>query len=158
MNSRLPGRPVDPFPFTSITPAPPPGEPKRSPWLLRITVIWLLLAALGYIALRRTANNPEPAEAAPHIAPAASVADIEDSLHHLDSVMDKTTIASASIRRVEVEVNRVLPVVEKNSLLVEKRRLESALAILDATRRDLEQGRQDLETVHSQLEEEKQKK
>ena len=78
----------------------------------------------------------------------------EDLLHHMDTVTEKLTEAATNIRRAQDQVARTLPSVERNYLLVEKRRLESVLGMTEAVRRDLEQGRQEAELIRNSLKKE----
>lgn len=95
---------------------------------------------------------PQPQVVSPVVVHSA---DTEELSHRLDAVMDKTAISAASLRRVEMQIVHSLPVVRENGLLVESRRMEAALAVIEAARKDLEQNRDNLERISSSIKEDK---
>jgi hypothetical protein len=124
--------------------------------LLRIFLFVWLLAGLAFAVIRFTGYGHQPAERARPAAPPGAADGGATLQRDLDAAMDRTAVAAASLRRAEEQIGRVLPAVERNTLLVEKRRLENALAVIEAARRDLEQNRLDMaamsDTIHSTLE------
>ncbi|HZP17924.1 MAG TPA: hypothetical protein VFB00_08170, partial [Terriglobales bacterium] len=78
----------------------------------------------------------------------------DDLLVHMEGVGVKLVTASANLHRAENQVSRSLPGVERNYLLVEKQRLESALASAEAARRDLEQTRQEFDLILNSMKKE----
>jgi hypothetical protein len=110
------------------------------------------MGGIAFLAVRLTGNKRQ-AEASPHAEQPITAGSAEDLVHHVDAVMEKTAIAGANLHRAEDQVNRALPGVARNDLLVEKRRLENSLAAIQAARRNLEQNREDLELISNSLKE-----
>ena len=126
----------------------------RSPRLLRIFVLIWLLGGFAYFAVRLASNKQQPAEAAARTAQPITAGSAEDLAHHVAAVMEKIAAAGADLHRAEDQVNRALSGVARNDLLVEKRRLENALAVTETARRDIEQTREDLALIQTTLEKE----
>src|SRR5438105_4426607 len=118
-------------------------QPSRSSRLLAVILVCWLLAGGAFVAIRLTDGERQPTRAAQtqkHLASGD-----EDLIRHLGTVMEKTAAAGANLRRATVSISRALPIVEQNKLLVEKRRLETALAVTEAARNDLETSRREVE-------------
>jgi hypothetical protein len=134
------------------TPFAPPSRPSR---LLRTFVVVWVLAGLVFMAIKLMPSNRGPADiAARSSEPAVTAISTEDLVHHVDLVTGKLTEAAANIRRAQDQVARTLPSLDRNYMLVEKRRMESAAAIIEAVHRDLEQSRQEADLISNSLKKE----
>ena len=147
----LPGSPYGPSPLASST------APRRASRIVRVLLFGWLLAVLAYAAIHLTASKQQspPDQQSTRSATSLTTSEPkEDLLREVDAVMDRTAVGTASLRRAEDQIRRAVPVVERNTLIVETRRLETALAVIEAARRDLEQERENLVLIHNQLEKE----
>jgi hypothetical protein len=74
----------------------------------------------------------------------------------MEAVSSEVEDATAKLHRAEGDIAGSLPAVRRNSLFVEQRRLDNALAITEAARQQLERSRQQFELVLNSLKKEHQ--
>jgi hypothetical protein len=63
----------------------------------------------------------------------------------------KLAESAAKIRRVEDQIDRTVPSLDRNYLLVESQRLKNSAAIAEGARRDLEDIREEFQLVLNSL-------
>jgi len=145
------------LPGSSFGPSPAQVPPSASPagWFRVLLTIWLL-AGLALLVWKLGSSVPNPGASSSKTAaelrrPPVTAISIEDLLHHLDTGNSKLLGATERIRRAQVQITRTLPSIERNYLLVEKQRLDAALADSEIARRGLEESRQEFELVLNSL-------
>jgi hypothetical protein len=125
-----------------------------SKWLRAFVLVWLLGGvALLAIRLQPVKTKPSEATAVP-VRNARTAISLEDLLHHMEATSRVLDTAAQKVRRLQDQIDRALPSMERNYLLVEKHRLESAVAISESARRDLEECRQQFDLILNSLKKE----
>jgi hypothetical protein len=122
--------------------------------LLRVVVAVWLLTGLAFLGVKFLSGKRDPAPVVAATGASATAISSEDLLDHLQALDTTLAAASARMRRAEDQIQRTVPVIERNYLLVEKQHLESAIALTDAARLDLEQGRKTAALVLNSLKKE----
>ena len=151
MNPRplITGPAIGPSQIAQLQPA------RRRIGLLHVIVIGWLLAGLAAAAFYFIGRQHEVARVA---APSASAdgALADEAIRRLEALIAKTATDAANLRRVENQISLSLPVIDQNGLGAERRRLENAIVMVEAARRDLERIRQEAEDSLNSLKKEKQ--
>ncbi len=131
-----------PLPFQQ--PAPQP----RSSKLLRIVIACWLLGGLAFLVFKLIGAK---ADSSPTTVPSptAPTASSDDLIRHLETLDRRLADAAAKIHRAEDMIDRTVPALDQNYLLIESKRLKTAAAVADDARRNLEQSREELETMLS---------
>jgi hypothetical protein len=138
-----------------------PGEyqlaelpPRRSPRMVRFLVMAWLLGGLAFLIwkLGVGTREPPPTNAVSH--PPITAISSQDLVHHVNAVNERLANAGAKLRKAQEQLERTLPSVERNDLLVEKQHLENAITMTKAARLDLEQGREDTDLILNSLKKE----
>jgi hypothetical protein len=134
----------------NASPFPQPPRPARSPRFVRVLVSVWVLGALVFLAIKLLPARPEPLPV-PKAAPETTAISMEDLLRHMDVVNRKLAESAAKIRRVEDQIDRTVPSLDRNYLLVESQRLKNSAAIAEGARRDLEDIREEFQLVLNSL-------
>jgi hypothetical protein len=124
----------------------PQSLPPRSSRFIRILLVVWLVAGLGFVGYKSQPTKSKPVEAAtlpvsPPVPPPVLAISTEDVLGRMTTAEAKITAATASLRRAEDQMARVVPSLERNYLWVEKNRLETAMTLTEAARREAEESR-----------------
>ena len=143
------------LPGDGLGSAPSPNQFRPgSSGLLRVVIAVWLMAGLAFLGVKLLSGKHDPAPVVAAKSMASTAISGEDLLNHLQGLDTTLAAASARMRRAEDQIQRTIPVIEGNYLLVEKQRLESAIALTDAARLDLEQGRRAADLVSNSLKKE----
>jgi hypothetical protein len=117
----------------------------------------LIISGVGYALARYWAAMAAKSGAVDAVTPVAtatspiSMADAEDLLRHLEDVATNNLKASEEMKRSREWADRVLPVMEQQHMVVEKRRIQAAQAASDSAQRYIQQARDELEITRNLL-------
>ncbi len=145
-----------PYLISGSTPDPASYPPRPRSFgparLIKLVITVWVLAGVGYLIFRLQ-TRPSAAPASVISAEPVTAMSTEDLAHHMEAVYGRIADATTRLQHAEGLINRTLPSVERNYLLVDKKHLETALAAAEAARHDLEQSRQDADLILNSLKE-----
>jgi hypothetical protein len=122
----------------------PASKPRRMT-LLRVFVVLWLLGGMTFLLSKLWDNRKEAETRSDANNPVAAPTD--DLVHHLEVVNSDLQSAISALHQMDGQISRTVESFDREFMLVERRRLASALTTSAAARRRLEQARQEIDLV-----------
>lgn len=140
------------IPGSGFTPHPTSRlRPRSGSKLLGVVIAIWLLGGVAVVIYHWLPSASSPTERTP--GNAILPGDAADLFHHASAISENLTTATTKLRRGQNQIGQTIQALDREFLPAEKRRLDLALASLEAARRDVEQSRQDLELILTSLKE-----
>ena len=138
----------------NFQPVPQPRQPR---FFRALVVIWLL-GGLSF-ALWKFSGKPasEAVKTVPPTSPLPVTIGSDDLRHHMEATNAKLVAADAVLRRAEDQISKAAATLDQNYLLVEKRRLDSAVSTTAEARRSIQQARQEVDLILNSIKEQNSK-